>query len=527
MIGGLWKSTSRLALAASAAMFVGGMAMPSAQAADLGGDCCADLEERVAELEATTARKGNRKLSLTISGQVNKMIMFWDDGKSSKTLYGVENRNSSTRLDFMGEAKVTPQTKLGFEIMLDNSAGASSGLSQFDSNGKVNAGIQNFDAPSFTGNNADNYFGAARRMVFFADNDKLGRITVGHYEMAGAITTIDLGGISAGASSSMSLVNGGFLLRGGAGQYYGISWKNITDAAVAQSRQNELRYDSPAFMGFILSGSIADEGSNYGGMLRYANEFSGFRIAGGIGIEHYGQVTADPGCNVISTTALGTAPVAGGCGTALAGPANLTNFAPDVTIWGAGLSAMHVPSGLFVQGHYYVQDFGTSPNNTNLIQNSSYLWGDNNKNGELNTAQWLIQAGIAKNWTGFGNTAIFGEYGHNQGQGACNSVFVANNPNPTTGAQGCDYSNATIPGATTIRGVTGTEVTMYGFGITQTVDAAATEIYLNARHFDADVTCSSTAANCGGAAANIGSVASQKLDTEGFWAVIGGARLKF
>ncbi len=32
-------------------------------AADLGGDCCADLEERIAELEATTARKGNRKVS--------------------------------------------------------------------------------------------------------------------------------------------------------------------------------------------------------------------------------------------------------------------------------------------------------------------------------------------------------------------------------------------------------------------------------------------------------------------------------
>ncbi len=30
------------------------------------GNCCADLEERVAELEATTARKGNRKVSLTL-----------------------------------------------------------------------------------------------------------------------------------------------------------------------------------------------------------------------------------------------------------------------------------------------------------------------------------------------------------------------------------------------------------------------------------------------------------------------------
>ena len=49
-------------------------------AADLGGDCCADLEERIAELEATTARKGNRKISLTVSGYVAQELTWWDDG---------------------------------------------------------------------------------------------------------------------------------------------------------------------------------------------------------------------------------------------------------------------------------------------------------------------------------------------------------------------------------------------------------------------------------------------------------------
>ncbi|MEL7049851.1 MAG: porin, partial [Pseudomonadota bacterium] len=45
-----------------------GTTTSSATAADFGGDCCADLEERIAELEATTARKGNRKVNLTVSG---------------------------------------------------------------------------------------------------------------------------------------------------------------------------------------------------------------------------------------------------------------------------------------------------------------------------------------------------------------------------------------------------------------------------------------------------------------------------
>ena len=76
MIGGLTKSVSRIALAAATGFFVGGMALSTAKAADLGGDCCADLEERVAELEATTVRKGNRKVSVKLSGQVNRAVIW-------------------------------------------------------------------------------------------------------------------------------------------------------------------------------------------------------------------------------------------------------------------------------------------------------------------------------------------------------------------------------------------------------------------------------------------------------------------
>ncbi len=142
MIGGLLKSASRWALVAAAGVIVGGMAMPSAKAADLGGDCCADLEERVAELEATTARKGNRKMSLTITGQVHRMVLFWNDGKDSNTYYGLDNTNSSSRFSFTGTAKVTPTIAMGFDITIEIEAGGtSSKVSQFDEDGKVGAQI--------------------------------------------------------------------------------------------------------------------------------------------------------------------------------------------------------------------------------------------------------------------------------------------------------------------------------------------------------------------------------------------------
>ncbi|HRY07757.1 MAG TPA: porin, partial [Hyphomicrobiaceae bacterium] len=72
-----------LSCAAALASFVAWTIPTPASAADLGGDCCADLEERIADLEATTARKGNRKVSLTVSGQVNHAVVFWDDGREN------------------------------------------------------------------------------------------------------------------------------------------------------------------------------------------------------------------------------------------------------------------------------------------------------------------------------------------------------------------------------------------------------------------------------------------------------------
>ena len=82
MFGGLTKTSSRIAIAAALGLTLGGFAFKAtpAKAADLGGDCCADLEERVAELEATTVRKGNKKVSVTLSGWVIKSMNWWDDG---------------------------------------------------------------------------------------------------------------------------------------------------------------------------------------------------------------------------------------------------------------------------------------------------------------------------------------------------------------------------------------------------------------------------------------------------------------
>ena len=100
-----------------------------AAAADLGGNCCADLEVRIAELEATTARKGNRKVSLTVSGWVNEAIFFWDDGVEKNAYVGTnELEQSSFRLN--GEAKITEGWTAGYILEVGASSNGSRSFSQ-------------------------------------------------------------------------------------------------------------------------------------------------------------------------------------------------------------------------------------------------------------------------------------------------------------------------------------------------------------------------------------------------------------
>ncbi len=343
-------------------------------------------------------------------------------------------------------------------------------LSQFDEDGKVGTQINGTLAASFNASNVDSYFGDARRAAWWIEDKNLGRLTVGRYESAGAITTIDLAGISAGASASMVLVNGSFLIRDSAGNFTGVSWGAIGDPAANQGRTELLRYDSPTIGGFVASASIGEAGDYWGVMLRYAGEFSGFRVAAGIGYE-----------NVTDR------PTSAGAG---AGPGDLDAAEPEVRAWGAGLSVLHVPSGLFAQGHYMAAEFSQG---TSL----SGYWGQNFA-FKKDADQWLIQAGITKNWFGLGNTALFGEYSKSNDWGAGNGL-------------GRDFAAPVgVGNVVAVNDVTATELTVWGIGITQNIDAAATELYLNYRHFSADITAEGAG-----------------VPTEDFDAVIAGARMKF
>jgi hypothetical protein len=461
-------------------------------AADLGGDCCADLEERVAELEATTARKGNRKMSLTISGQVSTQLMYWNDGGSvvgtgaaggnaaekahhagskGSDLYVVDNTNTLGGLNiaFGGSARVNPNVTAGFQVLIGldvgaRSAGADSvafaigttkGVTQVDDDG--GAGV-----PGTSGSAAADSFMVLALANWYIDHKQLGRITVGRANTATAgVSTIDLGdaGVIASANigywqRNMYLIQDGVLQAG--------QWSNALGGGTVNgsglSRANVIVYSSPTLGGFSV-GAAWGENDEWDVALRYAGEFSGFRLAAGVGY-------------IRNTTGFGDA----------VADIPVNDGKARATIWKGSASVLHVASGLYLTG--------------------SFVDRDNDTAGVPNTTLWYVQGGISKNWTGLGKTVLYGEYAQvNDGincAGAACAVFGGD------------------PGG--VDSITSSQATVLGVGIVQHIDAAAMELYLAYRRYSADV----FSPNDPGADFLTGTESYSDMDV-----VMGGARIRF
>ena len=133
---------SRLLAAAGVAVIMGAYSDAPAKAADLGGDCCSDLEERVAEFEATRARKGNKKVSVTLYGQVNKSVLWWDDG-TEKNTYVVDNNYESSRFGFKGSAKIGGDWSAGYRMEIETITAQSNLVNQFNPGDDPSFGLLN------------------------------------------------------------------------------------------------------------------------------------------------------------------------------------------------------------------------------------------------------------------------------------------------------------------------------------------------------------------------------------------------
>jgi predicted porin len=426
--------TSRLALIAAAGMLLWG-AMTPAKAADLGAGCCADLEERVAELEATTARKGNRTVSLQVYGQVNKALLIWDDGIDSDA-YVVDNTRASSRFGLIGKANIKPGWTAGYNMELElNDARAD----------EVNNGQF---GDSYTKGFREGL--TIRQNYWFVESDRFGRISVGQQHTASSGTSEVVLGNSmrsadpdTGSAMQIRTTTGG-----NASSYLNSTvfqgFSNWNAELVHRSQWSEdftanriadvIRYDSPSFYGFIVSAALgADDYADVA--LRFKRDFGDFRVAGAASYQWDNRNPA------IRTE------------TFIPGDPDDPDdhgyidqyYRPSINfeVLAGSFSVMHAPTGLYAAFAAGKRDYQN--NRDTGLQDPSY---------------WYAQGGLERKILPYGTTTVYAEYGRYKSfEGEAGFV-----PGPNGHAASAQDS----------------EATRIGFGVVQKIDAAAMDIYAQA-----------------------------------------------
>jgi predicted porin len=462
-----------LALAVAA---VGGAAPARADGLP-GGNCCADLEERVAELEATTVRKGNRRVSLTLSGQVTRQLMYWNDGDQND-VYSVDQGLNTSRFIFSGKAAINPEFQAGFSMEIDLRIGSRSNqVNQIDDDGFSGSGgiLGGAALGDGIGGAGDSVIGI-RTANWWLESQHLGRLTVGRLRSAtDGISTIDLSNTGVVVNSEPGEYQEAFLMRNGVGRLsntagvLGATWATQCGGPSAAgpyssdcfdhgpSRRDAVRYDTPTFWGFTASGSFGED-DFWDVALRYAGEWHGFRVAAGIGYRWFED--REPDVLVI-------------------GP-------PDHKLNDTGrrqlltsASIMHVATGLFVSGAYTNYDFVGS----NANERFGGVAGVGPSRPDI--PLWWVDAGIQQNWTGWGATTFYGEWGRFD-DGTVG--LLASVAYPGLGpAAGGGFLGAPL--------VLDSDVVWWGAGVVQKIDAAAMDFYVAYRQYQADATISGGPAN--------------------------------
>lgn len=345
-----------LSALAAAGLLASGLAT-SANAADLGGNCCADLEERIAELEATTARKGNRKVSLTVSGWVSQMVTWWENDIESNTYVHDAGSTLGSNVKFTGQAMIVPGWTAGYVLHMELMGSDSLTMHESDANGPaLYSGLL-----SGTGgyNNVQTL-----QSYWFIKSDHLGKVSVGLQSSASDNAAILVDGSGSlvpanwvafdyrafgnGAGDGNGPILGGAScggMGGAVGDCMGLT-------------QNAVRYDTPTFAGFSASAAWgADDFWDIA--LRYAGEHHGFKIAAAIA---YTEVD-DPAFNKVLDV--------------------------DADYFQAGLYVQHIGTGLFGLINY-----GDFDDHGNDVENET----------------WYFKAGLRRNWNHLGATVLYGEY---------------------------------------------------------------------------------------------------------------------
>ncbi len=329
----------------------------------------------MAELEASRVEKGNRRVSVTLTGYVVKQIFAWDDGVESNVYVTDIGPTQATNFRITGQAVISPGWAAGFLIRIQDLSDSTMRLNQFfdDDDQGLNVQMSNW----------------------FLASDSYGRVTLGRQALASKSVAMftDLSGTQLIANYVL-FDGGGFFLRQN-GQLLRLRWGDIA-FCYSQARgwggdcdgivMEGVRYDSPTFFGFSWSASYGED-KDWEVAGRYVGELAGFKLALGTGYSVNTDENTQP------------PPV---------------SRRKDSGFFQAGFYVEHLATGLFLHGDWGEEDNHGLPIFSGLA--------------EPNSHQWYLKGGVRKKWTPLGATVLWGECGQyldQTGPAALNAGVVA------------------------------------------------------------------------------------------------------
>ncbi len=465
MFRGAYKSTSALAIFAAAGFALGSV---SAQAADFGGDCCADLEERVAELEATTVRKSNRKVSVTLYGSVSQTMLWWNDGAESN-VYVVENQSVKNVLGVRGGAKINSDWSARYRLEMQVRTGRSSSANQLPRAVTEGEPFARYNVGRVT----PRYAWIGLRSKTF------GEISIGAQTAASigtsSVTLVNPGGFSRPAGAGYAF-QGFYLRRSGttgsskqslsALKWHGGVFTRNGATIASYDRgptQRSVKYTSPFFLGLSKKSGFlfsADYGmdDNWDVALRYVEDFGVFRFAAAVGYSHFGGTYI------------------GECSNIAQDPAR--DSATDCQAWQASASIMHVPSGLFLSGGMAeLKD----KNRKRFAGMRTTVNPVATRNVNSTDSFWYVLGGWSAKLNTMGKTTFWGQYMETDYGYRVSARMAAGDALNSFGNVLADIG--------------GSNATVWGLGISQRIDAAAMNVYIGYHNVSGDITLLNTDPN--------------------------------
>jgi hypothetical protein len=405
-------------------LLLGGQA---AKAGDL-SHCCADIDARIAELEAETIRKGGSKVGVALYGHVNQAIMAWDDGYE-RNAYFVTNDASRTRIGLRGKSELSSDLSAVFQIEL----GIRSANSKRSDQVEIRSGMD------------------LRRAWWGASSKTLGTVQIGRVVSSlEEITEANLADTRrSGKYSDVEDSGLGLRLRSKTSPALSeVAWRRLLKHTGNQpgegDAQNGLRYITPTVAGFFASVAWGAD-DMWDASIEYLGEVSDFKVEGRIG---YGQSTDSgdgPSVECVATN-IAAAPNDAEC-----------------EMLGGSLSIMHLPTGLY----------GNAAGGWFEDHNVKYAPVFAGIEPESESTFFAVEGGIQRQWLGIGPTTLFGQFYRMNGGANARITVPAGDAINSIGADA---------------GIASSSVAAWTAGLTQDIVDAHTKLYVFYRRYNADVT---------------------------------------